>query len=80
MIEESHYKEGLIKGREELVVKSVAVDDGHISKDLAKLTIHAFIQTSNFIGHVKVKQIEQVLKSLFLTVVIRVIQLFVDYV
>ena len=80
MIEESHYKKGLIKCREELVVECVAVDDGHISKDLAKLTIYTFIQASNFVGHVKVKQIEQVLKSLFLTVVIRIIQLFVDYV
>ena len=80
MFEESHYKKGIIEGREELVVEGIAVDDGHISKDLAKLTIDPIIQTSNFIGHVKVKQIEQVLKSLLLFVIIRVIKLFVDYV
>ena len=53
--EEFHYSKCIIKGREELVVEGIAVDNGHITIHLAELTIDRVIRTSDFIGHVKVK-------------------------
>ena len=47
-------------------MESVAVDDSHIAKDLAKLTVDTIICTGNFVGHVKIKYIDEVFNNIFL--------------